>query len=207
MTALAFSLVFLCTACISFVGSLQAGLVNVSVVRTALVRNRRAALWLAAGGSLPELLYATLAVFIGHRLAAYPALFQRLEVAAGFVLAAAGVWYVATARRPPARLSQKTLLSFWQGFGLGMANPQLLPFWLGIFVFLNPAFALENDWLRGAFVTGAAGGAFLLLAGLAVFADRHRDKILTWFGSRAVQAAVGWLLLGLGIWKLSGIFL
>ena len=207
MAAFAFLLVFICTAFVSFVGSLQAGLVNVSVVRTALVRNRRAALWLAAGGSLPELLYAALAVSVGHKLVAYPAVSQHLDVAVGCVLAAAGIWHVATAKNIPAKLPQKTLLSFWQGFGLGMANPQLLPFWLGVFVFLNTTFALDSDWLRGAFVTGAACGAFLLLAGLAFFADRHRNTILAWFGNRALQAAVGWLLLGLGIWKLSGIFL
>ena len=54
--------VFLVVSVISFVGSIHPGTVNLAVVQTTLGHSRRAGLYLALGGSLPELVYSLLAV-------------------------------------------------------------------------------------------------------------------------------------------------
>jgi threonine/homoserine/homoserine lactone efflux protein len=200
-TLLLWFFIFFFTAAVSFAGSLQAGLVNVSVVRTALTRNRQTALWLAAGGSLPEMLYAWLAVLAGNLVLMYPGVFLWADRLAGFVFLGLGILYL---RRPSKVVNTGEISSgsaFWQGLGLGLVNPQLFVFWLGVFVYLNTLVMLDSRWLLGAFVAGTAFGAFVLLGGLAYLAHRFRDKLLSETGTARIQKITGGVLILTGFWK------
>ena len=56
--------VLLFTIIVSFLGSLQLGPVNLSVIRTTLTSSIRQAKWVAFGGVVPEIIYSFLALQI-----------------------------------------------------------------------------------------------------------------------------------------------
>ncbi len=158
--------VFLIASVLSFVGSLQAGLVNTAVVGYSLRPGpfgRRLGVACALGGALPELLYAAIALKASP-LAAYlssvliwgvPILkLVGLAVTLGLGVAA-GVYALVLSRRessvdstsatdvhsaanrPVSGGPTGTIKAALTGFSLGLANPQLLVFWFGIAVWLQ----------------------------------------------------------------------
>ena len=72
-------LILLATAGISFVGSLQLGPVNITVIHTVLKRRLKAGLLVALGGCVPELIYAAAAVWAGMWLEKHPDVWRLLE--------------------------------------------------------------------------------------------------------------------------------
>lgn len=199
-------LVFLFASGVSFAGSLQVGLVNVAVAGAVLARGRRAALWMALGGCLPELFYASLAIVAGNLLMRHPwtALFTDYGLAAVFL----GVGVAALLRKPHTpqnsiRQAGQTQNAFWRGLGLAMANPQLLPFWLGVYAYAQRTlFPLGSLALQASFVCGTAFGAWLLLFVLVQATHRHRQYILSWLRHYGSGRVVGWLFIALALWKL-----
>ena len=70
------------------------GLVNASVIETALTKNRKAALWLAFGGVLPEIPYVLIAIWgvsYADVLQGYKSI---ITVAVGLVFILIGIRYV-----------------------------------------------------------------------------------------------------------------
>jgi threonine/homoserine/homoserine lactone efflux protein len=202
---------FCLTSLISFAGSCQAGLVNVAVIKQSLSGNRTQALWLALGGSLPEALYAFLAVKAGYLVMDNPQLFHWIEwlVVPLFLLAA--LYYL----RPvlpqlavPGKkevTSQSSSLGFLKGFLLGMANLQLFPYWLGVFLYINTTFTPPiEEW---AFIAGTSTGAFGLLCLLIELAHRQRSRIYRWFNKQQLDRIVGGLFLLLALGKLISLLL
>ncbi len=57
--------ILLTTAAISFVGSIQVGPVNLTVIQTVLQRRLKDGILVALGGCVPELFYAAAAVWAG----------------------------------------------------------------------------------------------------------------------------------------------
>lgn len=209
-------LIFLFSTAVSFVGSLQVGIVNISVVRAVLTRNLPYARWLAMGGSLPEMVYASLAMVAGGFVLRYPQLVTALDFLLVPVFLFMGIFFLwkrpqpigaspknsIFGKVPNQRNESKTRRAFWKGFGLAMLNPQLLPFWFGVYLYAHRTlFPLDKPTLRLAFVTGTASGALLLSLLLAYATHRHHERVYRWLGRYDLNAITGWLLVGLAAWK------
>ncbi len=204
-------LVFALTTGISFLGSLQAGLVNVAVIRTALTRGRKAALWLALGGSLPEMLYAGLAAVAGDFINQYAWLGRYMDYGVIAVFLAMGVSMILQKPKPVSVNPESDATArraFWKGLALGLINPQLFPFWLGVYVYANRTlFPLQNLLFQLSFMSGAAFGAWLLLSVLARYLAAYQSVILNWLGNRLSLQVLGWLFIVLAVWKIIFILL
>jgi threonine/homoserine/homoserine lactone efflux protein len=210
---------FLVICLLSALGSLQPGLVNVAVVQVGLRRGLAASLWLAAGGSLPEVLYAWLALRVHLGLDGWLADFILRSPLAPWLavgaLALGGGYYLYRARRPDgpvlatAARPVKTWAALAQGLGLALQNAQLIVFWLAVLAYLpraswlvSPA-ELASPAYQYAFVLGSGLGAFAFLAGLAGLTARLGPRLGQHFGQRASYWS-GWLLLllaGWGAWQ------
>ncbi len=199
-------LIFLFASGISFAGSLQVGLVNLSVIKATLTRGRVTALWIALGGCLPELFYAGLAVVAGNFASQYPQVMHALDQ--GLAAVFLGIGIVMLLRKPqPLHNSispvRKSWGAFWQGFGLAMINPQLLPFWFGVYVYAQRTFfSLPGKLLQVCFVSGTAFGAWLLLFLLVQVTHRYRQNIFQWLGRYNFNRVAGWIFVALGLWKI-----
>lgn len=197
-------LLFALVSLISFAGSLHPGTVNLAVVQTTLSQSRRAGLWLALGGSLPEIGYSALAagglmlIPTGSNWAVW------LTYAPIPVLLGAGV---AAFRQKPVVLNPATTdgptLPFWKGLALGGTNPQLLPFWSAVWLYLSghmlvPAHQPASQWV---FALGTAAGAFGLLVSVVWLADRQRQRIVQYLNGPWINRLTGGLFVGMALWQ------
>ncbi len=206
---------FLLICLLSALGSLQPGLVNVAVVQVGLRRGLAASLWLAAGGSLPEVLYAWLALRVHLGLDGWLAGFVLRSPLAPWLavgaLALGGGYYLYWARGPAAPVSvavpgsAKNWAALSKGLGLALQNVQLIIFWLAVLAYLPRAswlvspVQLASLAYQYAFVLGSGLGAFAFLAGLAGLTARLGPRLGQGFGQRASYWS-GWLLLLLAAW-------
>lgn len=198
-------LLFLTVSLISFVGSLHPGSVNVAVAQTTLSHNRRAGMWLALGGSLPEIAYSGLAVSGLSLLPANSGWAQWLPYAPVPVLLGAGI--AAFFQKP---VSAQTTLKetpsvgarpFWKGVVLAGVNPQLLPFWSAVWLYLAhtmwvPVGTLASRWV---FALGASAGAFAFLWSVAWLADRQRHRVEAYVQSRKLHYVTGGLFIAMAL--------
>lgn len=176
-------LLFLLITGISFAGSLQLGPVNLTVIQYTLNRSYKSGLWVAIGGSLPEVLYAWLAVFGVSFIDEDWMLFYYLELAVIPVLLGMGLYNIFSKPKPIKTVAKTNLdgKALSVGFAMGMGNPQLLPFWAAILFGLetNKYYDFTGFYERLAVIAGAAFGAFLLLICIAKITDKKRDKIIS----------------------------
>ncbi|MCB0764309.1 MAG: LysE family transporter, partial [Flavobacteriales bacterium] len=179
-------LLLLLAMVVSFIGSLQAGLVNTAVLATTIRKGKEAGMRMAWGGSIPEFIYAALAFQGAQWLLELPALAGgMLERIAGVFLIAFGL-YLMFLLKPftvPERGGDK-VGGFWKGVLVGLMNPQLLVFWTGVRVSFG-TFGLEaSGWVDlVAFGLGAFLGALALLFLLVKLGDR----LLSRFGPNTVR--------------------
>lgn len=195
---------FFSVASISFLGSLHPGAVNVAVVQVTLSQSRRAGIWLALGGSLPEVVYGFLAAYGLSRFGAaggWVALLPWLSIP---VLLLAGL-AVLFRRTPPVSVEAgrrfQSRFPFWQGLTLAGINPQLLPFWSAVWIALGSILVLprESPAIPWVFALGTATGAFALLLGLVWLADRYRLRLLRALHSRYLNRLTGLAFIGMAL--------
>ena len=192
-------LIFLATAAVSGAGSVQLGAVNLMVVQTTLRFSRRAGLWVALGGCLPEIFYAALAVWAGMWLNEHPSVWFVLEWAVVPILLVLAIITFKTPEKPSLENPQTTNKQpFVKGFTLGLLNPQLFPYWLVMLVqFGSYGLLRVETWPQQlAFVLGTACGAFAMLVFFAYFTARKKEKILLIFRKINVNKLLG-ILFGL----------
>lgn len=184
----------------SFAGSLQAGLVNTAVLRTAILQGKSDARWLALGGAVPELIYAMLAYLPGNWLATAIADYLWLvKYTMALMLLAIGVMLIrdrtAVQSTAQSEVATDKAAGFLKGFGLGIINLQLLLFWIGVKLTLVSYWpaglqALTPVWGIVAFGLGAMTGALLLLLLIA----EAGAKISSGKTIRLLNLLMGWLL-------------
>ena len=179
------ALIFLLATVVSFIGSLQAGLVNTAVLATTLRKGRQAGFSLAIGGAIPEFLYAGSAFAFGTWITTlsdnYPIV---VKAVAASTLFGMGVYFLLLFKL---RLDRPGTASggIWKGLLIGLANPQLILFWCGVRLSLH-TFGIEAGGLilLFAFALGAFVGALILLMLLVRWGDHAKDKVhvrtLTW---------------------------
>ncbi len=204
LTLPAMLLLFLLVCLISFAGSIHPGTVNLAVVQTTLSQNRRAGLWLAFGGSLPEIAYSALAAGGLMLIPTDSGWCVVLLYAPIPILLGAGI---ASFRQKPVVLNQEvasgTSFPFWRGVALAGTNPQLLPFWSAVWLYLSshrlvPMGHGASQWV---FALGTSVGAFALLVGVALLADRQRQQILQYLNGRWINRLTGGAFIGMAFWQ------
>lgn len=186
----------------SFIGSLQAGLVNTAVLNITLRSGRRAGREMAWGGSVPEFLYAAVAFQVGELLLDGNAVLRStLERIAGTVLFALGVYLIFWLKPFSAQVDEgEGGGGFWKGVLVGLMNPQLLVFWCGVRLGLETFGVQARGWKdMVAFGSGAFLGALVLLMILV----RVGSKLHAWLKPgtlRTLFRVLGATLVVLGVW-------
>lgn len=197
---------FIFAAVASFIGSLQAGLVNTAVLAHTVQRGPAAGRRMAIGGSIPEVLYAGVAYLFANALLDKLGIGQeRIGMAVGIVLVGMGLYFtfIFKPKFDPERMEVKAT-GVRRGLVLGLANPQLVLFWCGVVLALH-AYGIKGQGVFGmiAFGLGAFTGAILLLFQLVKLGQRAVERLRP-ARLRLLFRAVGALLLvsgGLALWK------
>lgn len=193
-------LFFLVATLASFIGSLQAGVVNTAVLAHTIKWGRHAGQRMAVGGAVPEFIYAGVA-FVGAGW-----LVEQLGIgAAGItiivssILLVLGIYFAFVYRpRPAAPGEDKLTGDLRRGVLLGMANPQLLLFWCGVRLMVI-AWGMTSEGVLDllAFALGAFTGAIILLMILVRMGVKAQEK-LSPKGLRTLFRSIGGLLLAAG---------
>ncbi len=190
-------LLFVIATVASFIGSLQAGVVNTAVLTHTVKWGRHAGRRMAVGGSIPEFIYAGIA-FAGAGW-----LVERLGIGAtgitiivSSILLLLGVYFLFVYRPHPAVPGEDKLTSdLRRGVLLGMANPQLLLFWCGVKLMLVSAGIAGDAWYcLLAFALGAFTGAIILLLILVRLGVKAQER-LSPQGLRTFFRSIGGALL------------
>ena len=200
--------IFLLTAIISFLGSLQPGPVNLAVVNATLTNNFKAGVWVAVAGALPELIYTIIALKCHILLTKNHRFFEISEIAVIPFFLLVGLFSFYNTSKPEietkATNKAKEILN---GFSKGMLNPQLLPFWLVVLVYLHSFFSLQSLGSQLSFVFGAALGAFLILLTFAYMANRFQHKLASLFNRYSIDKVIGVFFISMSIYQTINIFL
>ncbi len=170
---------FLLASLISFAGSLQVGVVNVSVAYTTLHQNRKAAFWVALGGSLPEAFYATLAIGGADLVVQWPSVWNMLSWVYIPLCLGMGIYFVRKPYQPLQVRKSHHKTSFLQGLALGFLNPMLFTFWVSVLLLLKSyrLFDAQEFFSSLLFVAGTSFGALLFLLLVACLFHRLKERI------------------------------
>jgi threonine/homoserine/homoserine lactone efflux protein len=196
-----FLLILFIAAVASFIGSLQAGLVNTAVLATTLRSGPVAGRLTAWGGALPEILYAGLAFAGAERLLTWIEGFGgTVDRVAGTVMVLLGLYLCFLLKPFVAENAQaRNRSGFWQGLLLGLMNPQLLLFWCGVRVGMGPlGLHTAGPLALCAFALGGFIGAMALLLLLVRLGTRLQAR-LGGHTLRTVFRIIGGVLVVLGL--------
>jgi threonine/homoserine/homoserine lactone efflux protein len=192
--------IFLLTALITFSTSFQSGPVSVNVMRAAL-QNKSAALAVAMGGSIAELIFAGLAVFTAEML--YPIVtdWDPMAIIGPLFMVGFGVYLLISANRKflkGRKASIRRGVPFVIGLQQGLLNPQIYLFYCGILLSYFQFGFRPDEWLHRviAFSTGAGVGFFSFLL-LIIYIVNRRGKINNHYfrGSKVIYACAGVLII------------
>ena len=184
----------------SFIGSLQAGLVNTAVLAHTIQRGPEAGRRMAIGGAIPEFIYAALAFQFATLVLLWLGLSEAgIGTLVGSVLIAIGCYFLFLFK-PRFDLATMELKASGvrKGLLIGMLNPQLLLFWCGVKLSLS-SFGVNGSGLIDmlAFGAGAFTGALVLLLQLVKLGRKAQEKLKP-YTLRLMFRAVGLLLLASG---------
>ena len=204
-----FILILFASCFTSFVGSLQLGPVNLFVIDSVLYHNKRAAFLVAIGGSLPEFIYCTLAVYATGFLQ-QSSVFQ-IVFRCVFILILLAVSFTFWKKKPQIlsshtqdEYSKKDLKNAMKGFSLAALNPQLLPFWMFTHVFFNSIHFLntKSAWLNFSFILGSGIGAFVFLTLLLLAVNKYKVQLLVYINNRFYFKALSVLFFAITVQQL-----
>lgn len=194
-------LALLVAALASFIGSLQAGLVNTAVLAATFRHGPTMARSTALGGALPELLYAAIAFVAANRILAFT---ERLHITperiTAVVLVGLGL-YIALAMKPFHIKDEPDVRSgFRRGLLLGLMNPQLALFWCGVRLGSEALGIKLHGWgALAGFSLGAFIGAMALLLLLIRVGGHMRERMADKTLLRLFRS-LGVVLVLAGIW-------
>jgi threonine/homoserine/homoserine lactone efflux protein len=196
-------LLFFLICLVSAIGSLQPGLVNLSVVQTVAQRGLMASFYVALGGSLPEMLYAFLAIQItefGEQFTFITTFLPYIKYVTIIVLIAISSYFflkktpkpsLLGVLKPPDRFS-----GFLKGFLMGISNFQLILFWSFVFLYckeMNGA-VMQKSGNQIAFIVATGVGAFIFLCLLAMLTAKYQHKFQIVF-TQSANKIMGFLCL------------
>jgi len=202
-------LIFLITAVVSFLGSVQLGSVNLAVIQTTLNKNFSAGLMVAIGGCLPEIIYATLALEGLAFIQQNQSWLDILNILMIPIFGTIGIIYFLQKSPDPSLPKASTSnhkTNFLKGFLLALINPELLPFWFFISVYLNKYIAIDSVAAKIAFVSGAVAGAFGILYLFALISSRKQQKIQQLLRNYPINKIIGIIFMVLALFQLVKIY-
>jgi threonine/homoserine/homoserine lactone efflux protein len=202
-------ILFFLVALISFAGSIHIGAVNLAVVQTTLNRNLSAGILVAIGGSIPEFIYSFLAlkglIFVEKNQAILEVL-NFLIIPVFLVMGLSNLFQKEVKTLENNNKIKVKNLDFIRGFSLGMLNPQLLPFWFFILIYLSKSFTINNLSTKYAFVLGTGIGAFAILFVFAHLAHRFNGDIKKLLQKYSVNRIMGYLFISLALMQIIKVF-
>lgn len=197
--------IFLLTAIISFLGSVQLGSVNLAVIQTTLNKNFSAGVAVAIGGSIPEIFYSALALEGLLIIQQNQSLLDTLNLLMIPVFIIMGIVYFFQ-KNPDVNIAVSTptnrKVNFLKGFTLGMINPQVLPFWFFMSVYINKYIAINSFATKSAFVLGAVTGAFGILYLFAFISSRQQQNIQKLLRGYSINRVIGLIFLALALFQI-----
>ncbi len=166
---------FFIATVISFIGSLQLGPVNMSVIQTAMNKSFKASVFVAVGGCIPEIIYCSVAFSGAGIIIRNPQWLNYFQAASVIIFFCLAVFSFRKTAGTSENIKSSSL-SFLSGFTLGMLNPLLITFWITIIALLDQYNipVTKNSLTRIAFAAGTAVGAFLLLLMFAAIVSNNR---------------------------------
>ena len=195
---------FLVATAASFIGSLQAGVVNTAVLAHTIKWGRLAGRRMALGGAVPEFVYAGVA-FLGAgwlvQVLGMGTMGITLVVASILILL--GVYFLFFYHPKQAAIGEDKLTGdLRRGLLLGFANPQLLLFWCGVRLMVV-SWGMDGSSMVEllGFATGAFVGAIVLLMILVRMGVRAQER-LTPIGLRRLFRSIGAVLVISGAYAL-----
>ncbi len=204
-----FILIFFASACVSFLGSLQLGPVNIFVINTTLFQSRKEAYLIALGGIVPEFIYCGLAVFATGFILQFEWVMSVFEIAFILVFVVIGVLFfikkpVTASLQKSSTKESSTIKLMGKGFMLAILNPQLLPFWVFVQVYFNQISFLNAKTTldKTSYVLGAGVGAFVLLSFFIYLAHRYREKALGYINNSYYFKVLSLLFFAVAIYQL-----
>lgn len=184
----------------SFIGSLQAGVVNTAVLAHTIKWGRQAGRRMAIGGAIPELVYGAVAYVGAGWLADTLGLGGKgITLVVAIILLLLGVYFLFLYHPRPAAVGEDKLTGdLRRGMLLGFANPQLLLFWCGVRLLVG-SWELDRGGALSVFAFGAGAftGAIILLLILVSMGMKAQEK-LSPVGLRRLFRGIGAALLASG---------
>lgn len=188
-------------AVISYVASLQLGPVNLRVIQSTIQHNKKYALLVGFGGSVPELLYSSIAFYITEFIdfKSFDNKWLSLITLPVFIFLAVYNFRKKdnTTTKDPTALPPANHKGFIEGFILAMLNPQLITFWLVIIAFFKSKGWLIDATLpqQSSFILGTAIGAFVLQLTFIALTSKYKDQIMKKLGKNFNKIIGGLFLL------------
>lgn len=195
--------IFTLTTIISFIGSVQPGPVNLTVVETTLSRNFKMGVWVAISGTLPEIFYSVIALKSHVILSKNPTILEILKLGIIPFFLIIGIHRLYLSAKPNKNFNQTTPPK--EIFGVyinGILNPQLLPFWLLVLGYLNTFLNFNSFYSQISFVLGAALGAFLILLIFAYLAQRFQIKLYSLFLRYSIEKIIGLFFISMAFFQI-----
>lgn len=195
---------FVFASAISLWGSLQLGIVNVSVIYTTLYKGNKSAKLVALGGVLPEIFYSAIAFWAVELLANNEKLYEILQISVVPVLLIMGIVIIF---QKPKEYSEPYSYSgsFFRGFVLASVNPQLITFWFAWILVLKGQINMDEGTFispKLTFVIGTAFGAYLMLRIFIILTEKHKEKVLKWMARLKLNIWVGAIFISIALFIL-----
>jgi threonine/homoserine/homoserine lactone efflux protein len=196
-------LIFTITFIISYLGSVQPGPLNVSVIEITLKNSIKAGLIMATGCIIPELFYSYLAaegVIFFQRNQTIFTILRWIMIALLLVM---GVQEITTKKRIIKNREIKST-TFLKGFFLTILNPQILLFWLLVVVYYQGInwLKINTNTDKFSFIIGAALGAFALNYTYTILAYNSREYIFSHLKKKAFNWIIGIIYIFIAIFQL-----
>lgn len=185
--------VFITGLCISFLGALPLGTLNVAAMQIAVSDGIRPALLFSCGALLVEICYVRLSLVAMAWVRKQKRLFIILEWFSVLVIAALAVTSFVAAAQPSGEgknvILSNTMHRFWLGVAMSAINPVQIPFWFGWSTVLlgkgvlQPKVAYYNFYILGIGLGTFIGNAIFIFGGRLIV-----DKLNTH------QMVVNWII-------------
>jgi threonine/homoserine/homoserine lactone efflux protein len=201
-------ILFAITFIASSIGSLQLGPVNSIVMRTAL-RDYRASLLITLGGILPEAVYSALALLIVNGILADFNIPLDTSLTGSYILLAFGLYYITEYVRHPISSEitptpeRPLRFPIATGFLTGIANPQLIIFWIGIIGYAGMYVPIHSHsiWYYCAVMLGSSLGAAVTDFGFAYLVHKYKYRILSTLSPQWIDLGIGTGMILVGLYQ------
>ena len=166
--------IFLIAYLFSFMGSIPPGTINLSILQLGLEEKINIAWRFAIASALIEYPYAWIAVELSSMIQATPVITEYFELIGAVVMTTLGLVNLYAAGKPTSALSTFQQSGFRRGVLLGILNPLVLPFWVGITAYLQSQqwIVFNSAYSLHAYLAGVSLGAFTLLISVAYLAKK-----------------------------------